>query len=88
MYYFATTFAQQLYTDFRNLEIPVVAMINGLRIGRYELAIACNITIATNIANSGQPEIWNSSRERCYSNITSAHWYSESQEAHLHSKLN
>ena len=33
MYYFTTTLAQQLYTDFGNLEIPVIAMINGLCIG-------------------------------------------------------
>lgn len=58
MYNFTTTLGQQLYTDFGNLNIPVIAMINGLCIGGgCEIAMACDIRIAADIAKFGQPEV-------------------------------
>jgi enoyl-CoA hydratase len=58
MYNFTTTLGQQLYTDFGNLDIPVIAMINGLCIGGgCEIAMACDIRIAADTAKFGQPEV-------------------------------
>ena len=58
MYNFTTTLAQQLYTDFGNLEIPIIAMINGLCLGGgCEMAMACDIRIASETAKFGQPEV-------------------------------
>lgn len=58
MYNFTTTLGQQLYTDLGNLDIPVIAMINGLCIGGgCELAVACDIRIAADTAKFGQPEV-------------------------------
>lgn len=58
MYDFTTTLGQQLYTDLGNLDIPVIAMINGLCIGGgCELAMACDIRIAADTAKFGQPEV-------------------------------
>ncbi|HEX76807.1 MAG TPA: crotonase [Dehalococcoidia bacterium] len=55
---FAATLGQQLYTDFENLEIPVIAMINGFALGAgLELAMACDIRVAAEGARLGQPEI-------------------------------
>lgn len=57
MYNFLTTLGQQLYTDFENLDIPVIAMINGFCLGGgCELAIACDIRIAADTAKFGLPE--------------------------------
>lgn len=58
MYNFMTTIGQQLYTDFESLDIPVIAMVNGLAYGLgTEFALACDIRIASENARFGQPEI-------------------------------
>ena len=58
MYNFTTTLGQQLYTDFGNLDIPVIAMINGICMGGgCEIAMACDIRIAADTAKFGQPEV-------------------------------
>lgn len=54
---FASTLGQQLYADIENLSIPVIAMINGFCLGAgCELAMACDIRIASENAKLGQPE--------------------------------
>jgi enoyl-CoA hydratase len=55
---FASTLGQQLFTDIENLSIPAIAMINGFCLGAgCELAMACDIRIASQNAKLGQPEI-------------------------------
>jgi enoyl-CoA hydratase len=55
---FVSNLGQQFYTRFEQLEKPVVAMINGLCLGAgLELAMACDIRIASNSSRFGQPEI-------------------------------
>ncbi|MFC2045406.1 enoyl-CoA hydratase/isomerase family protein [Chloroflexota bacterium] len=55
---FMATLGQQLYTDFENLDIPVIAMINGAALGAgLELAMTCDLRIAAENARFGQPEI-------------------------------
>lgn len=55
---FASTLGQQLYTDIENLEIPVIAMINGFCLGGgCEIAMCCDIRIASEGAKFGQPEV-------------------------------
>jgi enoyl-CoA hydratase len=55
---FASSLGQQLYTDIENLDVPVIAMINGFCVGGgCEVAMACDIRIASENAKFGQPEI-------------------------------
>jgi enoyl-CoA hydratase len=55
---FMATLAQQLYTRFEQLEKPVIAMIDGLCLGGgLELALACDVRIASKQSRFGQPEI-------------------------------
>jgi enoyl-CoA hydratase len=55
---FVSTLGQQLYTDIENLRVPVIAMINGFCLGAgLELALCCDIRIASENAHFGQPEV-------------------------------
>ena len=55
---YASTLGQQLFTEIENLYVPVIAMINGFCLGGgCELAMACDIRIASTNARFGQPEI-------------------------------
>ena len=55
---FANTLGQQLYSNIENLDVPVIAMINGFCLGAgCELAMACDIRIASDNAKLGQPEM-------------------------------
>lgn len=55
---FMATLAQRLYTQFEQLDKPVIAMIDGLCLGGgMELAMACDIRIASEGSRFGQTEI-------------------------------
>jgi len=55
---FMATLAQQLYNRFELLPKPVIAMIDGLCLGGgLELAMACDIRLASDNSRFGQPEI-------------------------------
>jgi enoyl-CoA hydratase len=54
----ASTLGQQLFSNIENLNVPVIAMINGFCLGGgLELAMCCDIRIASDNAKFGQPEI-------------------------------
>jgi enoyl-CoA hydratase len=56
---FAATLAQQFYHRFEQMDKPVIAMIDGLCLGGgLELAMACDIRIASETSRFGQPEIF------------------------------
>jgi enoyl-CoA hydratase len=55
---FMATLAQGLYTRFEKLDKPVIAMIDGLCLGAgLELALACDIRVASRRSRLGLPEI-------------------------------
>lgn len=55
---FLSTLGQSLYTQFAELEKPTIAMIGGLCLGGgLELAMACDMRIASDDSKFGQPEI-------------------------------
>jgi enoyl-CoA hydratase len=55
---FMATLAQQFYMKFEQMDKPVIAMIDGLCMGGgLELAMACDLRIASDSSKFGQPEI-------------------------------
>lgn len=58
IYEYTHVLGQQLFTCVEDIRIPVIAMINGYCLGGgLELAMCCDIRIASTNARLGQPEI-------------------------------
>lgn len=58
LFEFLDTLGQRLYTRFEQLDIPVIAAINGLCLGAgVEIAMACDLRIAADNVRIGLPEI-------------------------------
>ncbi|MBC8418149.1 MAG: enoyl-CoA hydratase/isomerase family protein [Desulfobacterales bacterium] len=56
---FTSTLGGRFYTRFEQSDKPVIAMIDGLCLGGgLELALACDIRIASNASKFGQPEMF------------------------------
>jgi len=55
---YASALGQQLFNDIENLNVPIIAMINGFCLGGgLELAMCSDIRIASENAKFGQPEV-------------------------------
>jgi len=58
LFEFLDTLGQRLYTRFEQIDIPVIAAINGLCAGAgVEIAMACDLRIAADHVRIGLPEI-------------------------------
>ena len=55
---YASALGQKLFNNIENLNVPIIAMINGFCLGGgLELAMCCDIRVASENAKLGQPEV-------------------------------